>query len=156
MFVFPAQSNFNGLRYDLDKMLKRVRSEKIIVVDDANKNNAETRNSDNNKKEEKQRCIPRDWLVCLDTASYLASSPLSLTHVKPDFAVMSFYKLFGFPTSLGALLIRKTDNVRASFTFKRFATANYFYSPDFQFTSFYSYFFLRKMMTFFPIFFFHF
>ena len=129
LFVFPAQSNFNGLRYNLDKMLESVRSEKIIVVDDAN-NNAETRNPDKNRKE-KQRCIPRDWLVCLDTASYLASSPLSLTHLKPDFAVMSFYKLFGFPTSLGALLIRKTDNVRDSFTFKRFATTNYFYSRDF-------------------------
>lgn len=88
-------------------MIKRVRGGKIVVA----ASDADVANG--------RRELPREWLVCLDTASYSTTSPLSLSCLKPDFAVMSFYKLFGFPTSLGALLIRKTDNVRASLAHKR-------------------------------------
>jgi len=35
------------------------------------------------------------------------SSPLDLTMVSPDFVSISFYKIFGYPTGLGCLLIRK-------------------------------------------------
>src|SRR5690606_5186252 len=36
------------------------------------------------------------------------TSPLDLGRVKPDFATISFYKMFGFPTGIGALLARRT------------------------------------------------
>lgn len=45
--------------------------------------------------------------VMLDCAAYLPSHPLSLRECPADFAVMSFYKLFGYPTGVGALVMRR-------------------------------------------------
>jgi molybdenum cofactor sulfurtransferase len=42
----------------------------------------------------------------LDAASYCSTSPLDLTTVDADFVALSFYKMFGFPTGLGALVVR--------------------------------------------------
>eukprot|EP00744_Colponema_vietnamica_P002039 GILI01003282.1.p1 GENE.GILI01003282.1~~GILI01003282.1.p1 ORF type:complete len:719 (+),score=162.40 GILI01003282.1:129-2285(+) len=47
------------------------------------------------------------WYVLLDAAAFVPSSPLDLSAVKPDFVSMSFYKIFGYPTGVGALLMRK-------------------------------------------------
>jgi selenocysteine lyase/cysteine desulfurase len=45
--------------------------------------------------------------VLLDAAAYLPSCPLSLRTCPADFVVLSFYKLFGYPTGVGALVARK-------------------------------------------------
>ena len=45
--------------------------------------------------------------VLLDCAAYIPSHPLSLREHPADFAVLSFYKLFGYPTGLGALVMRR-------------------------------------------------
>jgi molybdenum cofactor sulfurtransferase len=45
--------------------------------------------------------------VVLDAAAYAATHALDLSAVQPDFVPVSFYKLFGYPTGLGALLVRK-------------------------------------------------
>lgn len=45
--------------------------------------------------------------VLLDVAAYVPSHPLSLREVPADFAALSFYKLFGYPTGLGALVARR-------------------------------------------------
>ena len=45
--------------------------------------------------------------MLLDAASHVSTSPLNLSVVTPDFLTLSFYKLFGFPTGLGALLVRR-------------------------------------------------
>ncbi len=45
--------------------------------------------------------------VLLDAAAYVATSVLDLSRVKPDFACVSFYKMFGFPTGVGALIARR-------------------------------------------------
>lgn len=45
--------------------------------------------------------------VWLDTAAYVPSHPLNLQRVTPDAICVSFYKILGFPTGLGALIIRK-------------------------------------------------
>ena len=50
--------------------------------------------------------------VLLDCAAYLPGHALSLREVPADFAVLSFYKLFGYPTGLGALVMRR-DAMRA-------------------------------------------
>ncbi len=47
------------------------------------------------------------YRVLLDTAAYVPTSPLVLDDVRPDFACISFYKMFGFPTGLGALIARR-------------------------------------------------
>lgn len=44
----------------------------------------------------------------MDAAAFIPTNPLDLSKVKPDFVCMSFYKIFGYPTGVGALLIRKS------------------------------------------------
>lgn len=49
----------------------------------------------------------KGWSVLLDAASYVPTNPLDLATVQPDFVCVSFYKMFGYPTGIGALLIHK-------------------------------------------------
>ena len=47
------------------------------------------------------------WDVLLDAAAFVPTSKLDLNKVKPDFVSISFYKMFGYPTGIGALIARK-------------------------------------------------
>ncbi|CAG8525414.1 7857_t:CDS:10 [Gigaspora margarita] len=80
LFAYPAQCNFSGQRFPIKwtQMIKRLDSDKSKT------------------------------LVLLDAAAYVATSPLSLAdkETSPDFVAISFYKIFGFPTGLGALLVK--------------------------------------------------
>lgn len=46
------------------------------------------------------------WLVILDAAAYVPTNKLDLSKYKPDFISISFYKMFGWPTGIGALIVR--------------------------------------------------
>lgn len=48
----------------------------------------------------------RGYHVLLDAAAYVPTNPLDLSAVHPDFVCVSFYKMFGFPTGVGALVAR--------------------------------------------------
>lgn len=48
------------------------------------------------------------WDVLLDAAAFVPTSKLDLSKVKPDFVPVSFYKIFGYPTGLGALIAKKS------------------------------------------------
>jgi selenocysteine lyase/cysteine desulfurase len=48
------------------------------------------------------------WDVLLDAAAFAPTNQLDLTRYKPDFVPLSFYKIFGYPTGLGALLAKRT------------------------------------------------
>ena len=45
--------------------------------------------------------------VILDAAAFVPTNVLDLSVVKPDFIPLSFYKMFGYPTGVGALIARK-------------------------------------------------
>lgn len=47
------------------------------------------------------------WDVLLDAAAFVPTAPLDLSQVHPDFVPLSFYKMFGYPTGVGALIARK-------------------------------------------------
>jgi molybdenum cofactor sulfurtransferase len=47
------------------------------------------------------------WDVLLDAASFAPSNRLDLSRWHPDFVDISFYKIFGYPTGSGCLLLRK-------------------------------------------------
>jgi selenocysteine lyase/cysteine desulfurase len=49
----------------------------------------------------------RGYRVLLDAAAFAGTSALSLATVPADFVVLSFYKLFGYPTGVGALIARR-------------------------------------------------
>jgi molybdenum cofactor sulfurtransferase len=48
----------------------------------------------------------KGWDVLLDAAAFVPSNRLDLQTVKPDLVAMSFYKMFGYPTGVGCLLVR--------------------------------------------------
>jgi selenocysteine lyase/cysteine desulfurase len=45
--------------------------------------------------------------VLLDAAAFAPSNPLSLRQCPAEFVALSFYKLFGYPTGVGALIARR-------------------------------------------------
>ncbi|HYH78985.1 MAG TPA: aminotransferase class V-fold PLP-dependent enzyme [Longimicrobium sp.] len=59
---------------------------------------------------------PLEWIdtarahgyhVLLDAAAFVPTNPLDLSVHTPDFVCLSFYKMFGFPTGVGVLLVRR-------------------------------------------------
>ena len=81
LFAYPAQSNMNGRRLPLS-WPGRIRSSGVT----------------------KHHRV----YTLLDAAALVSTSPLDLGDASkaPDFTVLSFYKIFGFP-DLGALIVRK-------------------------------------------------
>jgi molybdenum cofactor sulfurtransferase len=53
------------------------------------------------------RAKERGWDVLLDAAAFAPTHVLDLRAVRPDFVTLSFYKMFGYPTGVGALLARR-------------------------------------------------
>lgn len=49
----------------------------------------------------------KGWDVLLDAAAFVPTSRLDLKKYHPDFVCLSFYKMFGYPTGIGCLLVRK-------------------------------------------------
>ncbi|XP_071942133.1 molybdenum cofactor sulfurase-like isoform X2 [Antedon mediterranea] len=94
LFAYPAQSNFSGRKFPLNWANNLKRNEISCFVG---------------------RC--GRWCVLLDAASYVMTSKLDLSLCNADFVPMSFYKMFGFPTGIGALII---SNESASFLRKTF------------------------------------
>lgn len=81
LFCYPAQSNFSGTRYPLS-WIGEVKSGR-----------------------RRPASRPGKWFVLLDAAAFVGTSPLDLSVHQADFVPLSFYKIFGFPTGLGALLV---------------------------------------------------
>ena len=49
----------------------------------------------------------RGWDVIFDAAAFVPGTWLDLSTWHPDFVPISFYKMFGYPTGVGCLLVRK-------------------------------------------------
>ena len=49
----------------------------------------------------------KGWCVLLDAAAYVPTNRLDLGAARPDFVTLSFYKMFGYPTGVGALIARR-------------------------------------------------
>ncbi|XP_058791416.1 molybdenum cofactor sulfurase 3 [Phymastichus coffea] len=86
LFVYSAQCNFSGLKYPLS-WIDKVKSGYL---------NSYVGNESN-------------WFIMLDAASFAATNDLNLSVYKPDFVCLSFYKLFGYPTGIGALLVKNSS-----------------------------------------------
>lgn len=76
LFAYPAQSNMDGRRFSLPSGWPATEGKNTYTL--------------------------------LDAAAFVSSSPLDLSGMEhaPDFTVLSFYKIFGFP-DLGALIVRR-------------------------------------------------
>ncbi len=49
----------------------------------------------------------KGWDVLLDGAAFVPTNRLDLGQVQPEFVSISFYKMFGYPTGVGCLLVRQ-------------------------------------------------
>jgi molybdenum cofactor sulfurtransferase len=58
------------------------------------------------------RAQAKGWDVLLDAAAFAPTNRLDLSQVQPDFVSLSFYKIFGYPTGIGALIARKDKIVK--------------------------------------------
>jgi len=47
-----------------------------------------------------------NWITLLDAAAFVPCNSLNLTQYPADFVSISFYKMFGYPTGTGVLLVR--------------------------------------------------
>ena len=54
-----------------------------------------------------ERAHIKGWDVLLDAAAFAPTNRLDLGLWKPDFVPISFYKIFGYPTGIGALIARR-------------------------------------------------
>jgi molybdenum cofactor sulfurtransferase len=54
----------------------------------------------------------KGWHVLLDAAAFVPTDRLDLAEIQPDFVTISFYKMFGYPTGVGALLARRSASAK--------------------------------------------
>jgi molybdenum cofactor sulfurtransferase len=54
-----------------------------------------------------ERAHAKGWDVLLDAAAFAPSNPLDLGKYRADYVSLSFYKIFGYPTGIGALVARR-------------------------------------------------
>ena len=54
-----------------------------------------------------EKAHAKGWDVLLDAAAFVPTNQLDLGRWKPDFVPISFYKMFGYPTGIGALIARR-------------------------------------------------
>eukprot|EP01023_Acetabularia_acetabulum_P039417 TRINITY_DN3793_c0_g1_i7.p1 TRINITY_DN3793_c0_g1~~TRINITY_DN3793_c0_g1_i7.p1 ORF type:complete len:652 (+),score=114.99 TRINITY_DN3793_c0_g1_i7:24-1958(+) len=78
LFAYPAEDNFAGVKYPLSWI----------------------------RKVQNLSRPGHKWLTLLDAAAYVPTQPLNLTKTPADFVAISFYKMFGYPTGIGALILK--------------------------------------------------
>jgi selenocysteine lyase/cysteine desulfurase len=54
-----------------------------------------------------ERARDKGWDVLVDAAAFAPTNQFDIGRWQPDFAAFSFYKMFGYPTGIGALLVRR-------------------------------------------------
>jgi molybdenum cofactor sulfurtransferase len=102
---FPAQCNASGRRYFTPELCSHIRrSARFRQPDD---------DGDHHAHDIDDRDDTRTYIL-LDAASYLSpSQTLDLSQIPyadaPDFITFSFYKIYGYPTGLGGLLVKRSS-----------------------------------------------
>ncbi|XP_078166867.1 molybdenum cofactor sulfurase (LOS5) (ABA3) isoform X1 [Carex rostrata] len=86
VFAFPSECNFSGQKYPLD-IVNLIKNDSSRILGGQHKQGGQC-------------------MVLIDAAKGCATDPPDLEKFPADFVVLSFYKIFGYPTGLGALLVR--------------------------------------------------
>ena len=89
LMVLPVECNFGGDRpHNIAKLIQKARQPFM--------------------KQSGQRSKSR-WSVLFDIAKAASTGPVDLRNLDPDFACLSFYKMFGEPTGLGVLFVKRSS-----------------------------------------------
>ncbi|KAL7496760.1 hypothetical protein ACHAWT_004907 [Skeletonema menzelii] len=93
LLVLPLECNFSGDRFDWSHTVAAARASSFCTQLQFTTG---------------QLRVCHKWSILLDSAKAAATSPVDLPNAcAPDFAVASFYKMFGYPTGLGVLIMKK-------------------------------------------------
>ncbi|XP_014670764.1 PREDICTED: molybdenum cofactor sulfurase-like isoform X2 [Priapulus caudatus] len=106
LFAMPAQCNFSGRKYPLSWV--------AAVHGGALDDRRPMQQSENETQETTAPPVAGSntyvdgtaWYVLLDASALVGTAPLDLGEHRPDYVAVSFYKMFGYPTGVGALLVR--------------------------------------------------
>lgn len=104
LLALPLECNLSGDLYDWSNTAAAARNSSFSTYLHCL--------SENNKDSIKIR-VRHKWHVFIDVAKAAATGPVNLptlTHGGPDFVAVSFYKMFGAPTGLGALFVKKAKH----------------------------------------------
>ncbi|KAG0729488.1 Molybdenum cofactor sulfurase [Chionoecetes opilio] len=109
LFAYSAQCNFSGSKAPLEwiKMVQDRALDDLLLTPPMNKKETERSRSTGQALPPTGCSRGTTWYVVLDAASLVATCPLDLSRWKPDFVPVSFYKMFGYPTGLGCLLVAR-------------------------------------------------
>ncbi|XP_065363795.1 molybdenum cofactor sulfurase [Calliphora vicina] len=95
LLVFSAQCNFSGYKMPLE-LIEVVQKQGLLKRGTQISGHTQTNEPDLN-----------NFYVFLDSAAFVGTSYLDVGKYKPDFFCVSFYKMFGYPTGVGALIVSK-------------------------------------------------
>ncbi|XP_001355033.4 molybdenum cofactor sulfurase [Drosophila pseudoobscura] len=117
LVTFSAQCNFSGYKIPL-AAIAGIQKQGLAHGLGKRVSGEAPQTTDNN-----------NYYVCLDAASFVATNPLDLQRYRPDYVCISFYKIFGYPTGVGALLVsrRGAEAFRKKRIFFGGGTINYAY-----------------------------
>eukprot|EP00899_Mesostigma_viride_P018533 jgi/Mesvir1/26681/Mv20462-RA.2 len=123
LLVFPTESNFSGKCYGLGLMSAfrgwwREQAQEKAYANGNVDASAPSQIGVHQGQGHGQGGAPEArWFVMLDAAKGFTSRPPDLSKHKADFVALSLYKMCGYPSGLGALLIRRetaSDILRTS------------------------------------------
>lgn len=108
LLLVPGECNFSGAKASLKRVaeLSRLHGDTLIHIHP-------TKTVKQLRPEQLQNSSGSNspWLWLLDAAKLASTSEVDLSLLpkaqRPHFVALSFYKIFGYPTGLGALLIRR-------------------------------------------------
>jgi molybdenum cofactor sulfurtransferase len=91
LLALPLECNFDGSKIDAKAIIKASRCDKCSAGKEKNPN------------------TNHQWFTILDIAKAASTQSINLREIDPDFACVSFYKIFGHPTGMGALFVKRTS-----------------------------------------------
>ena len=110
LFAFPAESNFSGVEHDLG-LVNAIREGACAFRGLRTAGRAEGAGGEGLDGGDGGGAgdggVRGRWLVLLDAAKACGTRPPDLSQHPADLVALSFYKIFGYPTGLGALLVRR-------------------------------------------------
>mmetsp|Transcript_18112 Transcript_18112/g.27543 ORF Transcript_18112/g.27543 Transcript_18112/m.27543 type:complete len:1054 (-) Transcript_18112:76-3237(-) len=98
LLVLPLECNFSGDRFDWSHTVAAARTSNFCTY---------------LQFPTGQLRVCHKWNILLDSAKAAATSPVDIPNAcAPDYAVASFYKMFGYPTGLGVLIMKKRPKTK--------------------------------------------
>jgi len=107
LLLVPGECNFSGAKANLKYVaeLSQLHGDLLLRASNAKA----VKQSAHAKDDKSSNRSP--WLWLLDAAKLVSTSEVDLSLLpkeqRPHFVALSFYKIFGYPTGLGALLVRR-------------------------------------------------